>query len=312
MSVTDHVPSTDTIGVGVGPGDPELLTTRALRVLREADRVLGPSFSVDAVGRAESIVRQADPTITVERVVVEMRTPTYDAAADRIVSALDAGERVAFITLGDPTIYSTFSSIAAAVLERRPATPVDTVPGIMAFQDLAARAGVVVIDGTERLQLVSAVDGPDAVDDALADEGAAVVVYKGGRHLPAIAERLEEHAEQIARQRTLLEGGIGRPLSPRVRDSGRVLLQCYRTLAEVIRRLTIEPSRTFGLPCGTLAVGAPADLVVLDLDASWTVNVEQFASRGKNTPLDGHTLQGRVLATMVDGLVVNPDVAWRV
>ena len=49
------------------------------------------------------------------------------------------------------------------------------------------------------------------------------------------AERLEEHAEQIARQRTLLEGGIGRPLSPRVRDSGRVLLQCYRTLAEVIR-----------------------------------------------------------------------------
>ena len=49
------------------------------------------------------------------------------------------------------------------------------------------------------------------------------------------ADRLEEHAERVARQRTLLEGGIGRPLSPRVRDSGRLLLQCYRTLAGVIR-----------------------------------------------------------------------------
>ena len=49
------------------------------------------------------------------------------------------------------------------------------------------------------------------------------------------ADRLEEHAERIARQRTLLEGGIGRSLSPRVRDSGRRLLECYRTLAGVIR-----------------------------------------------------------------------------
>lgn len=178
------------IGVGVGPGDPELLTTRALRVLREADRVLGPSFSVDAVGRAESIVRQADATIAIERVVVEMRSPTYDATADRIVAALDAGERVAFITLGDPTIYSTFSSVAAAVLQRRPATEIDAVPGIMAFQDLAARTGTVVLDGSERLTLLSAVDGPEVVDDALADPDTAIVVYKGGRHLPAIVDRL--------------------------------------------------------------------------------------------------------------------------
>jgi precorrin-2/cobalt-factor-2 C20-methyltransferase len=61
----------------------------------------------------------------------------------------------------------------------------------MAFQDLASRAGVVVLDGTERLQLVSAVDGPEVLDAALADDEAAVIVYKGGRHLPAIAERLE-------------------------------------------------------------------------------------------------------------------------
>ncbi len=186
------------IGVGVGPGDPELLTVKALRTLTEADRVFSPTMAVDAVGRAESIVREADATIRVERLVFAIRRDddergkAHAAAAGRIVECLDAGERVAFITLGDPNVYSTFHHLARLVVELRPDVPVETIPGIMAFQDLASRAGVVVLDGTERLQLVSAVDGPDAVDTALADDDAAVIVYKGGRHLPAIAERLEE------------------------------------------------------------------------------------------------------------------------
>ena len=99
---------------------------------------------------------------------------------------------MAFITLGDPNVYSTFHHLASLVQEARPATAIETVPGIMAFQDLAARAGLMVLDGTERLQLVSAVDGLDAVDHALQDDAAAVIVYKGGRHLPAIAGRLRE------------------------------------------------------------------------------------------------------------------------
>jgi precorrin-2/cobalt-factor-2 C20-methyltransferase len=185
------------VGVGVGPGDPELLTVKALRVLKDADRVFSPTMAVDSVGRAESIVREADPQIRVERLVFairrddEARSKAHLEAAARIVECLDAGEEVAFITLGDPNVYSTFHHLARLVVEQRPDVPVDTVPGIMAFQDLAARAGVVVLDGTERLQLVSAVDGPDPVDEALADDDAAVIVYKGGRHLPAIAERLE-------------------------------------------------------------------------------------------------------------------------
>ncbi len=185
------------VGVGVGPGDPELLTVKALRALRQADRVFSPTMAVDSVGRAESIVREADPEVRVERLVFairrddEARSKAHNEAATRIVECLDDGERVAFITLGDPNVYSTFHHLARLIVEHRPAVPIETVPGIMAFQDLAARAGVVVIDGTERLQLVSAVDGPDAVDEALADDDAAVIVYKGGRHLPAIADRLQ-------------------------------------------------------------------------------------------------------------------------
>src|SRR5437763_2538349 len=186
------------VGVGVGPGDPELLTVRALRALREADRIFSPTMAVDSVGRAESIVRGADPAIRVERLVFAIRradaarSRAHHQAADRIVECLDAGENVAFITLGDPNVYSTFHHLARLVVEERPDTTVETVPGIMAFQDLASRAAIVVLDGTERLQLVSAVDGPGPVEEALADDDAAVIVYKGGRHLPAIARRLED------------------------------------------------------------------------------------------------------------------------
>jgi precorrin-2/cobalt-factor-2 C20-methyltransferase len=187
------------IGVGVGPGDPDLVTLGALRSLRTADRVVAPTAAIDAAGRAESIVRQVAPDIAVERVVYEMTSkPVASAASARSTAAtisawLDAGEQVAFVTLGDPNVFSTFASVAAEVQRRRPGVPIRTVPGIMAFQDLAARTGTVLLDGTQSLTLVTALDGPSELARALADPTRAVVVYKGGRHLPAMAKVLAEH-----------------------------------------------------------------------------------------------------------------------
>ncbi len=186
------------VGIGVGPGDPGLVTLAALRALETADRVLAPSLAADAVGRAESIVRQVAPAVAVQRLVFDMSTSPSDrlasqrTAASAVLPYLDGGETVAFATLGDPNIYSTFPCLAAAVLDQRPATAIATVAGIMAFQDLAARSATVLLDGTESLQVVTALDGVDRLRAALADANQAVIVYKGGRHLPDILKALAD------------------------------------------------------------------------------------------------------------------------
>lgn len=181
------------VGVGVGPGDPDLLTVRALTALRRADRVVAPATAPDAVGRAETIVRQAAPDIRIERAPFVMhpdpkaRAEAMEKIAIDVAAHLDAGEEVAFITLGDPLMYSTFSALADAVRQRRPESVVDVVPGIMAFQSLAARTGTTLVDERQRLSVRTALDDDDLADE-LADPTRTVILYKGGRRLPELAE----------------------------------------------------------------------------------------------------------------------------
>lgn len=189
------------VGVGVGPGSPDLLTVRALQALRRATVVLAPCTDAAATGRAEAVVRQAAPDLAVERAVFVMAPDPGDRAAalgavvHRVRSLLDLGEEVAFVTLGDPNLYSTFSAVASGVEQARPGTPVVTVPGVMAFQELAARSGTVLADEQQSFLVLpaneAAASAPGgAVAAALADDSCTVVVYKGGRQLATIADRL--------------------------------------------------------------------------------------------------------------------------
>ena len=182
------------IGVGVGPGDPELVTVKAVRVLREVDAVLVPVLagadSGPAVpGRAESIIRAYVGADRIRRLefalndtggVTPRRAAAWQAAAAAVAEEFAAGaDSVAFGTLGDPNLYSTFSYLAHAVRELVPEVTVETVAGITAMQDLASRAGISLAEGTEPVTLVPLNGGVAALDQALA-RGGTVVGYKVG------------------------------------------------------------------------------------------------------------------------------------
>ncbi|MDA8375342.1 MAG: precorrin-2 C(20)-methyltransferase [Actinomycetota bacterium] len=187
------------IGVGVGPGAPDLLTLRALHHLQRADVIFAPSMASDVQSRAESVVVRADPNLRVRRLVFAIirddaaRQAAHRAAAIEVGEALSAGLSAAFVTLGDPNVYSTFHHLLREVRRIDPAVAVETVPGIMAFQALAAEASLVVTDEVESLHIVTAVDGPVGIESALEDTASTVVIYKGGRHLGAIVDLLRAH-----------------------------------------------------------------------------------------------------------------------
>ena len=129
-------------GVGVGPGDPELLTLKARRILLEADVVAVPdkgSGEKTALNIVKDVVEGKNlrpcPTPMVrDKALLD---GCYEEIAARICALLDEGKNVAFITLGDPTLYSTYIYVHKKVLAR--GYDAELIPGVPSFCAVAAR-----------------------------------------------------------------------------------------------------------------------------------------------------------------------------
>lgn len=177
-------------GVGVGPGDPELLTLKAARILREADVVAVPdkgSGERTALNIVKDMV-EGKPLLYCSTPMVRDKARLdgcYEEIAGRVCALLAEGKTVAFITLGDPTVYSTYIYVHKKVAAK--GFRAELVPGVPSFCAVAARLGVSLCEGAERLLVVPA--SYEGVDECL-EFPANRIFMKAGRSLPALRDKL--------------------------------------------------------------------------------------------------------------------------
>ncbi|MEW5773961.1 MAG: precorrin-2 C(20)-methyltransferase [Thermodesulfobacteriota bacterium] len=185
-------------GVGVGPGDPELLTLKAVRVLRSAPRVYAAASTKNSYSVSLSIVR---PHLApgVEPVVLSFPMTRDQAVLDRaweenartVLADLDAGRDVAFLTLGDPSTYSTFGYLLRTLRGLNPAVRAEVVPGVTSYCAAAALAGEPLAEADQTLAVVSGVCGGDTLRRA-AEAADSLVVLKAYKRFADIRAALAE------------------------------------------------------------------------------------------------------------------------
>ncbi|MEJ2640765.1 MAG: precorrin-2 C(20)-methyltransferase [Desulfosarcinaceae bacterium] len=185
-------------GIGVGPGDPDLIPLKAIKALQKVALIFAAASSKNPHSQAVSVARPHLPAAVEVRL---LKFPmTKDAAeknaawrthAETILAELAKGRSTAFLTLGDPLTYATYGYVLTQIKALKPEAPVVTIPGITSFQAAAARVNRPLVEGEESLLILSGVEG----GQQLRKYGAAVdnvVFLKAYRHLGDIAAALEE------------------------------------------------------------------------------------------------------------------------
>ena len=185
-------------GIGVGPGDPELLTLKAVRVLKQVAHVFAAASSKNDYSLACEIVREHLPaTVPVDHLAFPMTFNSerlenaWQANCEKVVDVLREGKNAAFLTLGDPMTFSTFIYLRRKIIQRLPEVTVTTIPGITSFQTAAARANVPLAEGEEAFMVISGAKGGARLKDAIAVVD-NVVLMKAYKQFPQILEQVAE------------------------------------------------------------------------------------------------------------------------
>lgn len=179
-------------GVGVGPGDPELITLKALRLMKEADAILVPgtepseSIAYQIAKGAyhdihEKMVYAIPMPMTKDKALLEC---THKEGAETVVALLDKLEKVVFLTLGDPTVYSTYFYIHKRVLAM--GYDAEIVSGIPSFCAVAARLNMGLSEQAEQIHIIPA---SYDVEEGLKLPGTKVLM-KAGRKIRDVKEHL--------------------------------------------------------------------------------------------------------------------------
>lgn len=184
-------------GIGTGPGDPELLTLRAIRALRESDVIALPNAGNDiriALGIVEEYVEgkpMIDCSFSMDR-DENIRKERRAQVAEQICDLLDKGKTIGFITLGDPTVYSTYMYVHHIAQERGYNTQI--ISGIPSFIAAAAALNISLCEGGESLHILPGAQ-EEQLDALLAVSGNKVIM-KSGKNLETVLRKLQEQGKE--------------------------------------------------------------------------------------------------------------------
>lgn len=186
-------------GVGVGPGAPDLLTLRAVQVLKAAPVLALPRSSDLGSSMAWRIIRSVvGESPEQERLFLTfpMSTdparlrPAWEIALQQIGARLAEGRSVAFATEGDPSLYSTFTYLRREAQRRWPAVRIEIVPGVTSLTAVPAAADLVMADGQQRVAILPAAYGVADLERILAAFDTTIIM-KIGSAMPAVVAAVE-------------------------------------------------------------------------------------------------------------------------
>ncbi|MGG4147012.1 precorrin-2 C(20)-methyltransferase [Paenibacillus algorifonticola] len=162
-------------GIGIGPGDPELITVKAFRLMKECPVIAYPRKKMGAKSYALTIAE-----LYVNAAEKEMLGLTFPMTKDReslerqwektvqqVWQPISEGRDVAFVTEGDPMIYSTYIHLMRLMRERHPEVEMQAIPGISSFNASASRLGIPLADGDEHVAIVPATPSYEAMRTAI-------------------------------------------------------------------------------------------------------------------------------------------------
>ncbi len=189
--------------IGVGPGDPEFLTIKAIKILKKISNIFSVTSSSESKSTAFDII---SPYIENKCQCVQLYFPmtkdkkkleeAWHNNAKEIYNVLRRGEDAAFITLGDPSVYSTFSYLWEYIYKIDNSIQVEVIPGITSFQAASARLNMPLVKGDESLTILTGVNGNKKLEEffPISDN---IVIMKLYRHWKEIVDFLNSKEDIV-------------------------------------------------------------------------------------------------------------------
>lgn len=200
-------------GIGVGPGDPELLTVKAIKAIESADVLIAPKTEKKEGSVALEIARPyLKKDIEIVYQVFPMvkdfaeDTGAWEANKEEILALLNAGKNVAFLTLGDPMFFSTYIYVFR-LLEHEDVDIV-TIPGVPAFIAIGSHVGRPIVEGNDVLAVIPGTASKERLEEVMAVAGSAVVmkVYHNSAEIIDLLKRNHMAKDAVLVSRVGLDG----------------------------------------------------------------------------------------------------------